>query len=157
MSELTIKKQEDRDCNHLKISGKINEHASFQGVDFGTAPTIKIDLTEVTAINSVGIRTWLGFIKTIPQDRIVSFKNLPKVLVDQCNMIKGFIPIWAHIENFEVPYYCPSCESVTKIFFSVTSLESEKLKQTKVVCDHCQKKTELDVLPENYLKFLKER
>ena len=138
----------------LVFSGSLNEQATLEDFDFATAESILIDLKDIQAINSVGVRTWLGFARKLPKDKKVIFQNLPKVWVDQCNMIKNFIPENLQIESLEIPYFCETCEKTTKVNTAASQIE----KVSPVMdCASCKKSAILDILPEQYFKFLKSR
>jgi ABC-type transporter Mla MlaB component len=154
MSELKLFNSTHQKTMNLKLSGKINEEATIEDYDYSQFEVLRVDLHEVSSINSVGVRTWLKWIAKIPKDKQLVFFNVPKILVDQCNMIRGFIPVWAKIESFEVPYYCPSCEAVTKKMIINQSTEYHLFVVKSIPCGQCQKDTELDVVAESFFRFL---
>jgi hypothetical protein len=69
-------------------------------------------------------------------------------------MIRGFVPVWAKIESFEVPYYCASCETVTKNMTQNQSKDYHLFALSSIKCSHCQADTELDVVAESFFRFL---
>jgi hypothetical protein len=154
MSGFKVESKQSSESLKLSFSGVLNEQASIQDFDFARHDLIEIDLQNVSAINSVGVRTWLGFAKKLPSNKKVVFKNIPKIWADQCNMIKGFIPEPFFIESVEVPYFCEACEKVTKTMIPASQIDSVK---SECSCSHCKKTAVLDVLLEPYFKFLKNR
>ena len=110
MSKLEVTKKEDGDSNIFSFKGDIDEDANFTEHSLKSLNKAVFDLEEVTAINSCGIREWINWLKTSPDTKLV-FRNCPKIIVDQFNMVAGFFPMNGEIESFYVPYYCETSGS----------------------------------------------
>jgi anti-anti-sigma regulatory factor len=151
-----IGKQQEGSTLVLKVSGGVDEDANFQPVDIGPATAVVLDLSDVTAINSVGIREWIKWVKAIPATAQLSVRRCPKIIVDQINMVAGFLPPTAKIESFFVPYYADATGTEKMILF-------EKGKQfgdgdvtpPEEVKDDSGELMEMDVIEAKYFKFLK--
>src|ERR1700722_8163151 len=101
----------------VKIAGGVDEDANFQPVDTGAFTSVVLDLSDVTAINSVGIREWIKWVKAMPTTVKLSVRRCPKIIVDQINMVSGFLPPAAVIESFFVPYYADATGSEKMVLF----------------------------------------
>src|SRR4051812_10372568 len=113
----SIAKQPDGTRLILQISGGVDEDANFQQIDTGAYKSIVLDLAGITGINSVGIREWMKWIKTFNAEVQFTIRRCPKIIVDQINMVAGFLPPKAMIESFFVPYYSDASGSEKMILF----------------------------------------
>ena len=143
--------------NILKIHGDLNEDFIFSSLTIqGQGETI-LDLSAVRSLNSCGIREWIRWIKAAPTSARLVLKECPKVVVDQINMVDGFLPKGTRIQSFMVPYYCEACEKVKSVLFKEGEHYAHgKMKSTlpPVSCDQCQQPMEWDVIESKYFKFL---
>ena len=140
----------------LKVSGGIDEDASFQPVDTGSATAVALDLSDVTAINSVGIREWIKWVKMMPATVQLSVRCCPKIIVDQINMVSGFLPPSAIIESFYVPYYADGSGAEKMVLFEKDKeYKDGELHPPAEVKDDSGEVMEMDVIEAKYFKFLK--
>lgn len=141
----------------VEVTGNVDEDANFQPVDVGSATSVALDLNGVTAINSVGIREWIKWIKAFPPTVQLSVHRCPKIIVDQINMVSGFLPPATRIESFFVPYYADATGSEKMILFT----NGKEYKDGGVldfpaeVKDDAGELMEMDVIEAKYFKFLK--
>src|SRR5687768_7774371 len=89
----------------LEVKGNIDEDANFTPPDLGSFTNVTLDLEGVTAINSVGIREWIKWMKGFPASVKLGVRKCPKIIVDQINMVAGFLPAGTTVQSFYVPYY----------------------------------------------------
>jgi anti-anti-sigma regulatory factor len=140
----------------VKLQGHIDEDAQFSNLGLDGAQKVIVDLETVTAINSCGIREWVKWIRTAPSSAQVVYQKCPKVIVDQINMVAGFLPDNGKVESFFVPYYSEDSGNEKMILFS----EGKEFKQGEVfppaaVKDQDGTEMEMDVIEAKYFKFLK--
>ena len=149
----------------VKLTGEIDEMVDFSGLEIPKDQNrITIDLKEITMLNSVGLRSWVLWIKSIEQDVIV-LRHCPNVAVHQMNILEGFMPLKTIVESFEVPYNCESCGEDTltwakrgEQYFERTADKADWIKIAEnIECQNCGKEAELDVIPTKYFHFLKSR
>ena len=140
----------------IALKGNIDEDASFAGSEIGAVSQITLDLQEVKAINSCGIREWINWIRTANEGAQITFKNCPKIIVDQINMVAGFLPEKAKVQSFYVPYYCESSGNEKMVLFT----EGKEVKGSEVFApeevkdDESGEFMEMDVIEAKYFKFL---
>lgn len=109
-------KQESKDGKvYFSFSGYIDEEAQFPD-NSDISRTVVIDLENVKAINSVGIRSWLQWFQSF-EGAEFTFLNCPKSVVMQMNMVEGFLPSNSFVHSFKVPYYCESCDEEVDALF----------------------------------------
>jgi len=141
----------------IVLGGHLDEDANLDTVSVGETPELIIDFNEVTTINSCGIREWIKWIKTIPTGKSITYVNCPKIIVDQVNMVSGFIPENGKIKSFYVPYYCENTDSEKMILFTEgKEFSGSTLKvPDNITDDNTGEEMEMDVIKTKYFKFLK--
>jgi len=99
-----------RTPGRLVLAGRIDERAQI--ADLAATidePTLAIDLADVTYINSLGVRDWVTFLRTLArQDVALTLERCAEVMVLQMNMIvdaRGS----AKIASFYAPFACDAC------------------------------------------------
>lgn len=152
----SVNKKQEGSKLVLEVKGNVDEDASFQPPDLGSNTTVVLDLEGVTAINSVGIREWIKWVKTMPSSVALSVRRCPKIIVDQINMVAGFLPSGTTIESFYVPYYADTSGTEKMVLFE----NGKEFKGGEVfapgeVKDDSGETMEMDVIEAKYFKFLK--
>jgi hypothetical protein len=152
----------------LTFNGSIDEDAKFPSVDGDRFTTIEIDLQGVKAINSVGIREWLNWIRPLADKAEITLTRCPKALVFQFNMVDGFLPARTKVESFYVPFFCEKCDKEDNVLLHVgkevaispdTGKVDFRFKSEETV--QCAEGTpascemEMDVTESKYFQFLK--
>lgn len=157
MGALKIGEDVQGDSVSLKLTGSIDEDSNFPNIDLSSFKEITFDFMSVTAINSCGIREWIRWIGNIKPDAKVAYVHCPKVIIDQVNMVDGFLPSNATTKSFYIPYYCESCDSLeTKLCSDPAGIAKGSVKvASQVPCSKCQQPAEIDVIETKYFKFLK--
>lgn len=140
----------------LEVSGNVDEDSNFTPPDLGSNTAVVLDLEGVVAINSVGIREWIKWIKTMPSSVKLSVRRCPKIIVDQINMVAGFLPAGTVIESFYVPYYADSSGSEKMVLFeNGKEFKGSEIFAPTDVKDDSGEIMEMDVIEAKYFKFLK--
>jgi hypothetical protein len=140
----------------VSLKGSVDEDAIFQPLDTAGSTGVILDLKEVTAINSVGIREWIKWMKMLPEGTSVGVRNCPKIIVDQINMVAGFLPLGAVVESFFVPYYADeSGEEKMVLYTSGKEFRGGDVFPPTDVKDSEGKEMEMDIIEAKYFKFLK--
>ena len=140
----------------VKIAGAVDEDANFLPLEFGAVTSVALDLDGVMAINSVGIREWIKWVKAIPATVKLSVRRCPKIIVDQINMVAGFLPPATIIESFFVPYYADSTGSEKMVLFeNGKEYKDGELHPPAEVKDDSGEVMEMDVIEAKYFNFLK--
>ncbi|MBT4761744.1 MAG: hypothetical protein HOO06_08625 [Bdellovibrionaceae bacterium] len=158
---MSVEKIDDK----LEISffGEISEDVALEPLSFTGINTVVFDLEGISLLNSCGLRTWILWIREIPSETVKKFKNCPRIVVEQMNILEGFLPKNSVIESFYIPYYCDDCDKE----YNKLALEGEDFVAGSMdsnmgvalseipVCKECGEEMELDVVPLSYFKFLK--
>jgi len=139
----------------VSLSGNVDEDAGFTPLDLGANTQIVFDLEGVTAINSVGIREWIKWIKTLPASVKMAVRKCPKIIVDQINMVAGFLPPGTQVESFYVPYYSDASGSEKMVLFQYgKEYKDGKIEFPAEIKDDSGEVMEMDVIEAKYFKFL---
>ena len=157
MGEFKAEKQGADGIITVILTGHIDEDAQFGGVDLNGATSITLDLNGISAINSCGIREWIKWIRTAPEGVKITYKNCPKVIIDQVNMVAGFLPDNGKVESFYVPYYSEDTGNEKMILFKEGAefKGEEVFPPESIKDDESGDDMEMDVIEAKYFKFLK--
>lgn len=153
-STMQLSVQPAGDSLSVSIGGKIDEDADFSPHALQDGKTIEVDFAQVQTINSCGIREWMKWIKTAPSSKFV-YKNCPKVIVDQINMVEGFLPASGSVQSFFVPYYNEDSGNEKSVLFELgKDFVPGKVTPPAEVKDDSGQVMELDVIESKYFKFV---
>lgn len=103
--------------NYLKFSGAIDESTAFPNIV--DCEKLVIDLDELTRINSMGIRVWLIWMRSLAHLPHIELENCRGVFIRQVELIRSIIPENAVVMSFYVP------------LFDVTTGESSESKMVR--------------------------
>ena len=156
MGQFKVTEQRMADQVNYEFYGHIDEDTDFGKLPLNGIKKVTIDLAGVNAINSCGIREWIKWIRTAETGSSFTFKKAQKAIIDQINMIDGFIPKGSNIESFYVPYFCEECDTASAILFTRGKEFNAGRPQVKesIPCSNCGKNAEIDVIEAQYFRFL---
>ncbi len=139
----------------LQLGGIIDEDADFAPLALQGAQEVQIDLDAIKSINSCGIREWIKWIGANSTAKVV-YAKCPKVIVDQMNMVDGFLPAFAKVESFYVPYYHEDSGSEKNILFRYgVEFKEGQIQPPTEVKDESGNPMEMDIIESKYFKFIK--
>lgn len=78
---------------------------------------IGLDFSDVSSGNSMGLRTLHDFLSEL--DQPVVYKNVPYWLVEQFNLIRGFVKKSWKVESLILPFYHPDSEEEISLLCEV--------------------------------------
>jgi hypothetical protein len=136
------------------LKGTIDEDTNF-------APLLKpggaliLNFSGVTAINSLGIRSWVNFLKDVGDTHVV-YEECPPLIVRQMNMVPSFLGK-SQVASVFIPYICDECENEKIVLVTEDKFKGGQIQvQANLVCDKCQKgEMEFDGQPKQYFAFVK--
>ena len=147
-----FKKIEQDDRVIFELSGQIDEDAELEKIEIENAKAIEFNLKDISLINSCGIRDWVEFQKTIPESVQISYSHCPQVIIEQINIIKGFIREGAKVNSFYAPYYDESNDQEIKILITPDEVINQKAPIKK---NDKGDELEFDEIELQYFNFLK--
>ena len=155
MGKLDFKIDKNSGNLNIHMAGTIDEDVDFSQLNLGEAQEIDLELSGVKSINSCGIREWIKWMATNKNAKI-KFNQCPKVIVDQINMVDGFLPQNGKVSSFFVPYYNDNSGSEKNILFRYgTEFTDGDFKPPAEIKDDQGNKMEMDVIESKYFKFIK--
>jgi hypothetical protein len=155
MSKISFDIKQNGNQASIILAGIIDEDMDFSKIKIPGSTSIEIDLGGVKSINSCGIREWIKWIGEFRNVQI-HLKNCPKIIVDQINMVQGFLPPSAKVMSFYVPYFNEDSGSEKDILFEYGKHYTEdSLNIPESVLDDEGNPMEIDVVESKYFKFLK--
>jgi hypothetical protein len=116
---------------------------------------VKVGMRGVRRINSFGVRAWLESIRKVPGDTSLEFIECPPPVIDQINMVAGFLGR-GRVTSFFAPMTCERCSHAEDHLFSVEDCRRAGGKLPHITCPRCGQPMEVDDLEEQYLLFVRE-
>jgi hypothetical protein len=150
---LNYKIEHTASSSTLKLKGMINEatvdvFAQLEKENYFN--TLTIDLDEVTSINSIGIRIWSNFIRTISNGREVSLAKCSMDFAQQFCLLPN-LRQGIKIDSFYISFYCEQCsEEHLHLFSGRMSRDEFHTASSNQVCPRCQSVSE----PDDYVEML---
>jgi len=155
MGKLDVKMNKTGEKLNIQMIGTIDEDVDFNQFGLSGSHHIEIDLSGIKSINSCGIREWIKWIGSGAGSSI-TYSNCPKVIVDQINMVDGFLPSNAKVLSFYVPYYNDEVGTEKNILFRYGAEYKEgAVTPPAEVKDEQGQPMEMDVIETKYFKFIK--
>ena len=155
MSKFNIVINQVEKTKKVHIEGVLDEDFIYSKYPLSEADEVEFYLGKLKNINSCGIREWINWLGTIKSVKI-KLIECPKVIVDQINMVQGFISKNAIVESFYVPYFNEEAGTEKNVLFSLgKEYTNSELNYPKEITDESGRPMELDVIESKYFKFLK--
>lgn len=136
---------------HVELIGVIDEDAIFDKIQKLHMNKFVFDFNKVSMINSCGIREWIKYLQEIGEAEI-KYINCPQIIIEQVNMVHGFIRQGIVVESFFAPYFCTNCDTEKKILLK--TFEVVNFKAPIKTCSTCKNDLEFDAIEKQYFSFL---
>ena len=154
-SPFTITVTSAGDHDLVTIAGVIDETSDLGPlVRLGARPIV-VDLRGVRRINSYGVRVWLDAVRQVPVSAPLGFVHCPPPVIDQCNMVAGFLG-HGRLESFYAPMTCRECDESVDRLFEVAACRASGGKLPATPCPRCRRPMEIDDLEDQYLLYVRE-
>jgi anti-anti-sigma regulatory factor len=145
---------DDTERTRVVLKGDFTEATSFGDLLPAMVGRVDFDLSQVTYMNSLGVREWCNFLRDASvQGYEFHACSIPFVL--QASLVDDVLGKGT-VTSFFAPYHCPECDyQEDKLLQSATILASDKNEPPQFSCPSCSHTMELDDIPERYLAFLR--
>ena len=150
-NQLNLNVQIQGETAIISLVGVINEDAQFDKIQSLNLKKYIFDFDKITLINSCGIRDWIKFLQSLGSVEI-HYENCPQIIIEQINMVHGFITPNTKITTFYAPYFCDKCDSEKKIKLKAADILMGKAPVE--TCPTCKDILEFDALEKQYFHFL---
>lgn len=155
MSKYQVNLENSGGVLKVSVSGVIDEDIDFSTHSIAGQSAIEFHLGNIKSINSCGIREWIKWVSTAAGASI-SYHECPKLIVDQINMVQGFLPAGARVLSFYVPFYNDDSGSEKNVLFTLGKEYDESgAVNPPSQTDDSGNEMEMDVVEAKYFKFLK--
>lgn len=155
MGKFEIKIEKADAQMNVTVIGVIDEDVDFNAYSLAGAGQVNMKLGQVKSINSCGIREWIKWVGSAGAAKI-NYIECPKIIVDQINMVQGFLPTTGKVISFYVPYYNDEAGSEKNVLFTDGKEFTEtSLTPPAEVKDADGNVMEMDVVEAKYFKFIK--
>lgn len=150
--ELEIKIEEQNGQLNIAFIGSIDEDSDFSSVDTDLKGNLVFDLSRIELINSCGIREWIKFQESLINIETIIYQKCPQVIIEQMNIVKGFIKEGGVIESFFAPYYDEKEDQEVKILLKPSDIIDGKAPTQKGTSGN---DLEFDDIEAQYFNFIK--
>ncbi|MBX2989225.1 MAG: hypothetical protein KF802_15155 [Bdellovibrionaceae bacterium] len=162
MSSSKIVTQRKGDRVDVQVIGFVGEQTDLFQIDLRDVKHLELNLAHMNYINSVGVGGWVKWTGRFTPDMRFTLVECPHLVINQINMVVGFIPKWTEILSFYLPYACTDCNAEKSLLmklgtdyeFASAAAPSKINLPEKVECPNCKAEMEMDVVPSKYLFFL---
>jgi eukaryotic-like serine/threonine-protein kinase len=139
----------------VRVYGVIDENADLTPLTSLRAPRVQVNMGEVRRINSFGVRSWIEALRKVPESVSLEFVECPPPVIDQCNMVRGFLG-HGRPSSFYAMMVCGACDEELDKLYSTEECKALGGKLPLTSCPSCGGEMEVDDIEEQYLSFLKE-
>lgn len=137
-----------------ELKGAIDEDADFSKIkELGGLDSYEFNFEDINSINSCGVREWTNFVSSLGKTTEIRYLNCRQIIIEQINMVHGFIPENASIESFYAPYFCEDLDKEYKILLKASEIVDKKAPTVK--CPDGDHKMEFDAIEGQYFSFIK--
>lgn len=143
------------DGDVVTLTGVIDEAADLTPLAALGARPIEVDLRGVQRINSCGVRTWIDFVRAVPASVPLRFVRCPPPIVDQCNMVLGFLG-HGRLESFYAPLACRECDEQVEQLYTTAAVKAGRGVLPPTPCPRCGRLMAIDDLEDQYLLFVRD-
>lgn len=137
----------------LNFHGMIDEDVDFSQIAVTSKESFRFNFNGVKAINSCGIREWVKFTEQFDPATVLIYENCTQIIIEQINMVAGFIRKGSQVASFYAPYFCEECDGERKVLVNGSQIEGTCAPAMN--CPECKKPMEFDALEDQYFRFLK--
>jgi len=142
------------DRTRVVLRGDITEATRFDDLAPVLIGRIDFDMSQVTYMNSIGVREWIDFLGRLPI-RDYEFHACSIAFVLQASLVDGVLGI-GEVVSFFAPYVCEDCDQQEERLLQATNVLTTGTRRPPVFgCSRCDGRLVLDDFPERYLAFLR--
>jgi hypothetical protein len=138
----------------VALHGVIDEHADLAPIA-ALRGDVELNMSGIRRINSFGVRAWMEVIRQVSRDVRMRFVECPSSVVDQMNMVRGFLGHGALV-SFYAPLMCEDCDRQSDQLFEVERCRALGGRLPDVPCPGCARPMLIDDLEDQYLLFVRE-
>lgn len=150
-NKLEIANRISGEAAFISLEGIIDEDAHFDKIKNLKMAKYSFDFEKIKMINSCGIREWIKYVEELKNSEIV-YLNCPQIIIEQVNMVHGFIQKGVVVESFYAPYFCEACDDEKKVLLKSVEVVDAHAPVKK--CVKCMSELDFDAIEKQYFSFL---
>lgn len=154
LNKVEIQIEENDSLKTLTFIGSIDEEFDFKDL-ISDATQLIVDFKGLKMINSCGIREWINYIEKQGSNTKIIYINCPQIIIQQMNMVSGFLTENAEVKSFYAPYYCEDSDEEKMILLESQNITDGKAPVITQEVNGENVELEFDAIEEQYFKFLK--
>lgn len=142
------------------LSGKLDEHTDFTALGKATS-SLKINLRDITSINSNGIRKFLAFV--LDRSSLdMELHECTTEFISNVNVIPQLLgqpPMPQRIKSLYMPLSCEDCDRSENFLITLNDIKASSdgtWAMRPVGCKSCKNPMTFDVEPADYFIFMED-
>jgi anti-anti-sigma regulatory factor len=139
----------------VKVEGSINEDLHIEKLSELKAPKLVFDMDKIKNINSCGIREWIRLLESIGANAQIEYINCPQIVVQQMNMVSGFLGKNSKVTSFYAPYFCEDLDEEKQVLLQSSQVKDFKAPPITMNIKGEDYEMEFDAIEDQYFRFLK--
>jgi len=137
------------------VEGTINEDLQIEKLSELKSSLIVFDLEKVKMINSCGIREWIRLIESFGHEIKLEYVKVPQIVIQQMNMISGFLTKNAKVISFYAPYFIEELDEEKQILLRSDEINNFKAPKIDLNVNDTIFTLDFDAVEEQYFRFLR--
>ena len=155
MGQLKFNIEQQDQVLMVKVEGSINEDLQIEKLAHLKAPHMIFDVDGVKMINSCGIREWVRLIESFGSGVTLEYIKVPQIVIQQMNMISGFLSKNAKVTSFYAPYFIEDLDEERQMLLRVDEIKDFKAPKITTQVSGETYDLDFDAIEEQYFRFLK--
>lgn len=152
MNQFSVVERPSEGMISYELSGYVNELSVFPKPVF--APTVRINLENVTGLNSVGTKIWCTWVAMIKPPTLIRLEKCPFIFIRCFNQVSGSYLDNMQVISMKIPYYSEGTgERSEALLLRDTHFDARGKIAVPDLLDSKGNKMDLDVTDE-YFRFL---
>ena len=146
-----------REGSMIRLAGYFDEVADY-GPLLALQPPLRLDLREVRAVNSHGLRKWIRFIRDYGNQSL-ELHACPVPFIEAANMIPDVVSATGNMKRIKsvlTPFRCLNCRRSVLVIVEtadVTVMRGETVEVPDAGCPKCGEAMQLEVDPDDHFLF----
>lgn len=137
----------------LRPIGPVTVDADLTQLVQPGAKRVIFDLSQVSRIDSLGVREWIRAMDRLPKEQVVIWERVSPAMCAQVGMISNFVGP-GRIASFVLPWWCEDCREDHTTDVEIDTVPPGAIHPCS--CPTCGQTMVLDELDEGYIAALKE-
>jgi hypothetical protein len=137
----------------VTFEGRLDETVKLKSLleKLAAVKNVRLVLSGLTGMTSVGVREWHQFVGAIPKGCSVDLEECSPAFVTQLNTIKGFAG-HGRVKSVYAPFFCDTCGHTGRLLIRVSPKSMPAIAFVK--CSKCVSIMSFDEIAEDFFAFV---